>query len=349
VIATADVGEALVYYVWALVTVAIGWGVWGLATAVVVRAFAGTVIVTMRGPLGVLRPRWSWSTVRPFIGFGAKYQASTALLILREQGLNVVVASVAGLGTLGIWNLAWRVLQIPALLFQTVGRVVFPAMSRLLGANHDPRTILERTIAGLAVLTGVVTVALIGFAPALPALIGERWADVPEVILWSGCAVTFAAPTVVPMNGYLLAAGRAGIVAVATLVSGLVWFVIAAVLLPDLGAPAVGIGWIGAAVFNSGILWRQTVALSGAAVLHRVAGPWAAALSAAAVAWLVASQPSSQLLGGLLGLVTGELVLVVGLALLARPAVRDAHAMGTQALGTFRRKRSAVPAAAVES
>ena len=37
-LATAETSELLVYYVWTVATVALGWGVWGLATAVVMRS-----------------------------------------------------------------------------------------------------------------------------------------------------------------------------------------------------------------------------------------------------------------------------------------------------------------------
>ena len=70
----------------------------------------------------------------PLLGFGVKLQAGSLTAVAREQLLNLGVAAVAGLGTLGVWALAWRVMQVPALLFQTVGRVAFPAMSRFLAA-----------------------------------------------------------------------------------------------------------------------------------------------------------------------------------------------------------------------
>jgi O-antigen/teichoic acid export membrane protein len=85
VIATADVVEAIAYYLWAIGAVALGLGVWGLATAVVVRAIAGSATLILLGPLGLVRPRWAWSHLRPLLGFGAKFQATAVLQIAREQ------------------------------------------------------------------------------------------------------------------------------------------------------------------------------------------------------------------------------------------------------------------------
>jgi O-antigen/teichoic acid export membrane protein len=145
VIATADVLEGLVYYAWAVATVAAGMGVWGMATAVLARAVVGTATMMVAGPMKLVRPRWGWSQVRPLLAFGIKYQAAAVAAIGREQLLNVAVAAVAGLATLGVWNLAWRVLQVPSLIFSTVGRV-HRAVAAARGARGSPPG--RRAIAG---------------------------------------------------------------------------------------------------------------------------------------------------------------------------------------------------------
>jgi len=340
-IAAADVAEAVAYYVWAVGTVAIGFGVWGLATAVVVRAAVGSAAMLIAGPAGFVRPRWSLPHLRPLLAFGAKFQATGALQILREQGLNVVIAAIAGISTLGVWNLAYRVLQIPNLLFLTVGRVAFPALSRLLGAGQDPRPVIERGVAALSAMTGIVVVALIGFAPALTSLIGHRWHQVPAVLVWSGMALVLAAPIGVAGPGYLFAADRAGTVAAATLASSAVWFAAAAALLPPLGATGVAIGWVAAGIVNSGMLWRRTTMLTGAAMLARVARPTVISLAAAGAGWGVARAVDPRLLGGALGLAVGEAALIAGLAAFDRSALRDTWALTRQGMRRSRTGRRA--------
>jgi O-antigen/teichoic acid export membrane protein len=342
VVATADVVEALVYYAWAIGAVALGLGVWGLATAVVVRAAAGTGTVLALGPLGLVRPRWSWRHVRPLLAFGAKVQGSIVLLIAREQGVNVIIAAVGSVSTLGAWNLAWRVMQVPNLLFLAVGRVAFPALSRLLGAGEDARPVLERGIAVLGVVTGVVAVAMVGLAPALPEIVGSKWSDVPAVILWSGLALIVAAPVGVATPGYLFAVDEAGVVAAATVLSGVVWFGVIVALLPAYGAAAAGIGWLVGGLLGSAVLLRRTVARSGAALVSRAAGPAAVALAATAVGWFVAHLPDQALLGGALGALTGELVLVAGLMLTSRRAFRDTGSLAREGLSGLRRRGSRV-------
>jgi O-antigen/teichoic acid export membrane protein len=335
-IATADVVEAVSYYAWAVGSVALGLGVWGLASAVAVRALVGTATMLAIGPLGLIRPRWSWREVRPVMGFGAKFQATALLQILRDYGLNIVVAAVAGLSTLGVWNLAWRVLQVPNLLFMTVGRVAFPAVSRLLGAGRDPRSAIERGVAALAAMTGIVAVGLISIAPALPAIVGAGWSEVPSVLLWSGIALIVGVPIAFATSGYLFAADDAGAVAAAAVLSMVAWFGVTGALLPRYGAPAAGIGFVASSIVNAGVLWRRTTARSGAAIGARIAGPTAVALAAAALGWLVAHRVDPRPLGAALGFVVGEGVMVFGLALSSRKALADLRSLVAQALGSLR-------------
>jgi O-antigen/teichoic acid export membrane protein len=337
-IATADVAESLAYYAWAVGTVALGFGVWGLATAVVVRAATGTGIVLAIGPLGPMRPRWSWPHVRPLVRFGAMVQFTVLLQVAREQGLNVVVAAVAGVATLGVWNLAWRVLQVPSLLFLTLARVAFPAVSRLLEAGRDPRRAIERALGAVAAMTAVALVGLTGVAAALPSVVGQSWADVPAALLWACVGLVISAPISVAASGYLFAAGEARLVAVATVVSAVVWSGVAAVLLPRYGAPAVGLGWVAGGTVNAAFLWRRTAARTGAAIGRSLAAPTLVAFLGVATGWLVAHAFDDRLIGGLVGAVAAEVIAVAGLVLFAKPASRDARDLIRQALGSFGRR-----------
>lgn len=323
VIATADVLEGLVYYAWAVATVAAGMGVWGMATAVVARAVVGTATMIVAGPMKLVRPRWAWSHVQPLLAFGIKYQAATVAAIGREQLLNVAVAAVAGLATLGVWSLAWRVLQVPSLIFSTVGRVAFTALSRLLEAREDPRPVVERSLAVLVAITGIVVVGMVSVAPCLPSVVGEGWEDVPAVLLWSGIALLVAAPISVVGVGYLYAAGEPGTVALATLASAIVWLGVSLPLLHRFGAPIVGVGWIAGAAVQSALVWWRVAARSGGASLGRAGPSSLLAIAAAAGGWLIARSVDEPFVGAAVGLAVGEAVIVVGLVALARPALRD--------------------------
>jgi O-antigen/teichoic acid export membrane protein len=283
-------------------------------------------------------PRWAWREVRPLLGFGVKLQVGSLVTVGREQLLNVGIGAVAGLGTLGVWALAWRVMQVPALIFLTVGRVGFPTMSRLLGADADPRPVLERQVDAVNAVNAIAVVGLVGFAPALPAIVGDKWHDVPAVLLWSGISVIVASAVVVSAGGFLLAAGKPGVLVMTSAVSGAVWLAVALPLVNSLGAPAAAIGWLASGVVNAALLWRQVRARTGARIASRIALPTAISLAATATGWQVAHVPDERLLGGVLGFVAAELVLFAGLLTVSRHTLREVDALARQGLRSFGRQ-----------
>jgi O-antigen/teichoic acid export membrane protein len=314
VIATVDIVEALVFYGWALATVALGMGVWGMATGAVVRALVGTALMARLGPVGLVRPRWDWPAVRPMVSFGAKVQAATAVAMLRDQGLNVAVAAVAGVATLGVWNLAWRVLQVPGTLFAVVQRVSYPALARLVSAGEDPRAALEQGSAVVAVAGALVLVGLTGFAPALPAVLGPGWDDVPPTLLWSSLALLIGAPLTFVGMSYLFAVDAGGAVVRITISQAAVWFAVTLALVSPLGAPAVGVGWAAGAVVSATGYARATRRHSGARIPRRLVPPALLALLGGGAGWTVASASDADVLRGVAGALLAEAVLVGGLA-----------------------------------
>ncbi|HEX2086568.1 MAG TPA: oligosaccharide flippase family protein [Solirubrobacteraceae bacterium] len=332
-IAVVDLVEAIAYYAWALVAVALGAGVWGLASAVVARALIGVLLMARIGPCGLVRPRWSWRHVRGLVRFGVKLQAGGVVVIVRDQGLNVGVASVAGVATLGVWSLAYRILQVPTLIVTTAVRIMFPLMSRTLAAREEPGPIIERTAGRMAVALGVVLVGLVACAPAaLPALLGDEWDDLPATLLWSCLALLVSAPVMVATLGYLYASDHAGTMVAAVSTQAVVWLAVTLPLLPSLGATAVGVGAVPSALALAAIAGRKAARLSGAAILRSLALPTAVGIAAGAVGWAVSAAGGETLLRAAGGLVAGELVLLAGLAIASRALLADTWALAARAL-----------------
>jgi O-antigen/teichoic acid export membrane protein len=321
-IATADLLEAASFYAVTLVTVALGMGVWGFVVGMAVRAVTGMTTMALLGPVGLVRPRWSWPDLRPLLRFGAKFQAVVVTNLFREQGLNVGIAIVAGVSTLGVWNLSWRVLQVPFMVFGTLGRIGYPTMARLIGAGQDPKPVIERGTAALAVITGGMMVAVTGFAPVLPMLLGDGWSSVPAVLLWAGIAMTCSLPIYLASYGYLFATDAGGTVLRVVLAGAVVWVALALSLVSSIGAPAVGLGWCAAALVQLVILIPRITERSGAAVARSLAVPTPAAVAAATGAWLLAKATGGSVLSGLAGIAAGEAALLAVLVLLGRGARR---------------------------
>jgi Polysaccharide biosynthesis protein len=164
-LALVEVSQVLTYYAWAIGFVVAGFGVWGLASATVAMRVAAALIMIRVSPVGLVRPRFHWSRIRPLIGFGVRFQATSATWLVRDQGLNAAIAAIASISTLGLWSLARRLLEVPFLLFDSLWRVSFPTMSQLMAAKSDVAPLIERAVGMAAVGGGVVLVGLAGSHP----------------------------------------------------------------------------------------------------------------------------------------------------------------------------------------
>jgi O-antigen/teichoic acid export membrane protein len=300
----AEFVEALTYYLWAIPAVLAGFGVWGLASGAIVRSVIATTLLIRLSPAGWIRPRLNIGRLQSLLGFGARFQARGLVALVRDEGLNLGIAAVAGLSVLGVWSLAARVMQVPFLVFSALLRVSYPAMSQLNRAGEPLRV----TVENLAAMTSLVAVAvlapLIGVADQLiPAVFGERWAQAAEIIPWASAGLIFSGPISVACSGYLYATNDPRTPLWATAANTTVWLVVALGLIRTVGPAAVGIGWLLASLTEATIFSR-TVRTRLRARLVPVG------LRAACLAFptaLSARMVESSLGGGLDGAVVGAL------------------------------------------
>ena len=323
--AVVNIVETIVYYVWAIATIIIGWGVWALATAFVVRGLVGTALILAYLPEGRVVPRPSWSKVRNLLGFGVRYQASGLLNMLRDQGVNIAVATFGGVALLGLWGVAWRILQIPISLFVSLWRVSFPGMSRLVAAKEDVGSTIERVIALVAIGTGVLLAPLAASASAwIHVLLGDKWADAASAIPPACFAMAFGVPISVALAGYLWAIGSASVPLRATAVGIPVIMVLLLPLLPVLGVAAAGVAYIGSAAVESCIFVFAARRTTTFTIGTRLALPVSLATVSAACGWLMARWIGPHLAGALSSSVIALVVFLSGLAAVHRADLTDA-------------------------
>jgi polysaccharide transporter, PST family len=337
-LALVEVSQVLTYYAWAIGFVVAGFGVWGLASATVAMRVAAALIMIRVSPVGLVRPRFHWSRIRPLIGFGVRFQATSATWLVRDQGLNAAIAAIASISTLGLWSLARRLLEVPFLLFDSLWRVSFPTMSQLMAAKSDVAPLIERAVGMAAVGGGVVLVGLAGSAPGLiPGLFGEQWRGASDVIPWACLALGIGGSISVATQGYLYAVGDASAVLRASLFDTIALFAVAIPLLPLIGVSAVGVGLFAAAVVQAVVLCRATrkwmrVRLAGPLVAPLVVGT-----CSAAVGWLVADRGGANLLSGVAGGAAAVLCFRASLLIIRRELLFETFRF---ALGSMRAARS---------
>lgn len=324
-LAVVDVAETVVHYVWAITTIALGWGVWGLATAFAMRELTGTILVFVLLPDGRMLPVPSLRRLRGLLSFGIRVQAVGFLQIMRDQGVNILVASVGGVAVLGLWGVAWRVLQLPVSLLSALWRVSMPGMARLVAAKEDVEGTIERVIPLVAIGTGVLVVPLAASSAAwIRVLLGARWAHAASAIPPGSFAMCFGVPISVALSGYLWAIGDASTPMRATAAGIPATLLLLAGLLPLIGIAAVGIAYIASALVECVLFVvaaRRTISFR---IGRRLAIPVLLATAAGAGGWLVERLIGPNLLGALLSSTVALAMLLAGLAVAHRAYLSDA-------------------------
>ena len=290
-IATAETAEMVVYYVWTVVTVAIGWGLWGLATATVARAIAGTAFIVALTPTGVVWPRYDRRRIRALLELGVRVQAVDFVVLLRDQILVLGTAAIGSVSIVAYWSLILRALQAPQSLLLTLLRVSFPAMSRTRSAGGDPGTMLPRLLTAATILTGTL-LAPLAAAPALvPLLFGDKWSPAAGALVVACLAVIIHTPVMIAGQSYLWTAGDAKSPLRASIADAVVVVAVGLPLVPILGVLGLAIGAVACAVVHTAILARAVDRQTHLHVVRHIRVPVLAWMAAAGVAWGCAQGP----------------------------------------------------------
>jgi O-antigen/teichoic acid export membrane protein len=329
------------FYIFAVATVALGADVWGLAIATVVRATVSTALISVLS-IGFLTPSLrGWRGFGPLVGFGLRFQATPLLYVLREQGVNAVTAVVGGLGVLGLWTLASRLIQVPILAFTSLYTVGFPAMSRILAGGEDPGPIILRVVRRASIVATLVFPGFIAASPALvPALFGAEWSDAAYVLPFVALSTVILGSISVGALSYLNAAGKPGIVAIATATFGVIWVVLTACLLPSLGIEAIGVGNLIGALVEAVILDRATRNAAGVAPYRPIVRPVAVAVVAGTVGWMACISAPDELLIAVGAGALGFLLSAGGLLVLCRRDLQDTIQLATGVVGPMLLRRT---------
>jgi len=294
--------ETLAFNAFAISTVVLGAGAWGMAAAASFRTLVGALGMIAISPAGLIIPTFRLKPLRPLLAFGVQLQAVNFVLVARGLVLNAGIAVVGGLTVLGLWAIADRFISVLALVLQSLLRVSFPMMSRLIAAGEDTRELVTRNVGLVTFAVGFMGCALVGAGSAfMPALLGDTYADA-TVVLPSAClALVVNVPVNVVVGGYLFAKGRPGSVLVPVIAHSLVWYAVAFPLLPLIGVAAVGIGSLAGSVVGAMLLVRAAEDVDPRALMGATWRP----LLASVVAGASGLGGSEFAGGGLAGILAG--------------------------------------------
>lgn len=321
-LATIEVIEVLSLAALQVAATAIGADLLTIAAAVPASAAVGLAAAAMVGPIGIMLPRWSWGDLRPLLAMGSQFQFVGIVGVARQQVIGFGTVALAGPATLGVWNVAYSVLSIPTVIYDSLWRVSFPAVSRLIAIGHDPRPEMERAIRLIAVVNGVFAVVIIGGGHAgIPYVFGEEWRGAADALPFGVLGMLLGAPVSVCLGGYLFATDQGRSVVIANTAFSAIWVGVTLATVSSLGPSAIGLGWAVAAVADSSILARAVYGSIGPVV--RLVGPSVClAVAAAAAGWL-AGGTNDGWLGVATGAGTGLLAYLVPVAALRRDDLVD--------------------------
>jgi O-antigen/teichoic acid export membrane protein len=322
VIVRAEIAEALVYNLLAVGLVAAGLGVVGASVAAAVKSVVGTSLMVRNGPLGLLLPRPSWKLVRPLLRFGVLFQAAWLITLIRDEGLNLLLAGLSGTAALGAWALARRMLIVLTLLAEAAWRVSLPGMARLLETGEDPRALLGRGLSLAAVAAGFPLAVLVGTTPALvPVLFGPGWEETQQALPLLAGGLAVGVPIGLALNSLLWAQDDAKTAFKLGIPPVILIILVAALLIPEHGAVGAGIGWlVGCLAYVFSASWYAHNIFRGAAVRALLA-PCAAAATGAGAGWMLCDSIEPA---GLALVVAGTVALSIyvgGLALVDRQSL----------------------------
>ncbi len=328
-----EIVEQLTYYAWGIGAIMLGAGVWGLATASIVRALTGTAAMLSVSPIARLSPSYSWRRLKPMLGFGVKFQGVQVSNAAGYQLLNIGVAGIGGPAVLGLWTMAFRLAQVPYLLFNALWRVSFPAAAQLLAHGESARKLIERGLGLAAVGTGIILAPATGaVSPLIPAVFGHRWGPVADVLPVAFFALQVSGPVSVATAGYLYAVGDTSTVLRSAIATSVIWLLVALPLLPYIGVVAIGVGWAAAACAESVILSIPTRRRTGAEFLGPLLVPWLAASLGGFGGWLISRSVSHGLAAALIGGAAAACLYAIPMVLLRRDAVRAIGTLASRAV-----------------
>jgi O-antigen/teichoic acid export membrane protein len=255
--------------------------------------------------------------------FGLFFQGAWLATILRDQGLNVLLVTIAGTAALGAWALAQRLLIVLTLLFESAWRVALPGFARLTEAGEPGARLLERGLSFAATSSGAMVVVVVGATPAIvPALFGDDWSATVSTLPWLAAGMMVAVPLITVLGSLLWARGEAEKVFYMAAPAIAITLVLGAALAVPLGALGAAIGYfVGQVILMLACIYRARE-LFGRGAATQIAVPTLSAAAGGGIGWLLAVSVDPAWAGAISGAAGALGIYALLMVTLDRPAMR---------------------------
>ena len=164
-----------------------GKGIWSLVWARLVAALASTVAAWCFSPW---RPTWrfSWKRARELGGYGRFVTGGALVSFLVVNVDDGLVVKLTGVEGLGFYARAYLLANLPVTaVAHIIGRVAFPAYSRMRADLDEVRRLYARLVRGVMLICLPVGCSLLFLAePFALGLFGEKWEPLVRLLPWLG-------------------------------------------------------------------------------------------------------------------------------------------------------------------
>jgi PST family polysaccharide transporter len=354
-LARAEVTAILSYGCIAVALAVAGFGAWAIVFGQVARA-AVEVLVLWLVERWRPRVRFEIASFKGLFGFGANVWAFNFVNYARENVDFLVVGRVLGATQLGLYTFGYNLANLPRRqLISIVGRVTFPAFSKVQDDDESLRAIYAKVIRFVSLFSFPLLSGLAVVAPLLvPLVYGEKWLPsvLPiQVLCGAGMLYSLGGPS----GSVFLAKGRPGLLLKISVIS-LSGLLLMLLWLVRYGIVGVSVAVLTYTVLSLSIGQFYTNSLIGLRMRTYLRALVPASVACiplvSAVAVLGAVQPQTGAAGSLVWLgvevVAGGAAYLLALRALGVSEARDAYQYvlgGLQAAGRHLLRRESVPAA----
>jgi O-antigen/teichoic acid export membrane protein len=213
-----------------------GFGVWSLVVGQLVATVVQSSILWVLAPWRPHPRDASMSVLREMLRYGRFVSLGNILGLINSTLDNFVVGRVLGAGALGVYSIAYRLGDFPTgVVGYIVGRVMFPAYSRLQDDLDAFRSAFVQNMERVALLALPTSIALLVYAkPIVSVLLGPKWlaAVAPLQIL---AVYTIVRSFVSPIGAVFQGAGKPHLVPLWALPQSVLFPIGLVVLVPRYG------------------------------------------------------------------------------------------------------------------
>lgn len=208
-----QIAEGLVYSLSLIIFAVMGFGVNTFTIAILLRSIIGLPIIyyIQPWPIGFAFEK---KLIKQLVSFGSPFQANSILGLLKDDLLNLYIASALPLTQVGYIGFGQKWAAMPLrLVMDNVIQVTFPSYSRLQHNKAALRTVIEKSLYLIAFFIFPVVVGFVVFSPYLIALIPRygKWEPALIALVYFSLNTLFASITV-PLTNLLNAIGKVKIV-----------------------------------------------------------------------------------------------------------------------------------------